>query len=155
MSASHGHADSCGVLQMRQLCQIPHKTRPVTVELYAAKHQHDSHHALHGQDTVVGVQVKQQVEDFKEREARTAQAEQHASSYSAREAALTSRQQNVTALEDKAQQANAAAEYARKEADAMWNKQKVGDMGNSTAWLSSMCSLTEHTCRPNQHEQGV
>ena len=88
------------------------------------------------------MQVKQQVEDFKEREARTAQAEQHASSYSAREAALTSRQQNVTALEDKAQQANAAAEYARKEADTMWNKQKVGDPSNSTTSLSSLCIHT-------------
>ena len=38
---------------------------------------------------------------------------------------MTAREQSVTALEDKAQKANAAAEYARKEADAMWNKQKV------------------------------
>ena len=65
------------------------------------------------------------MQDFKEREARTAQAEQLAVSYTDREAALASREQNVAALEDSAQKANAAAEYARNEADAMWNKQKV------------------------------
>ena len=71
------------------------------------------------------MQVKQQVQDFKEREVQISEAEQLACSYSDREAVLTAREQSVTALEDKAQKANAAAEYARKEADAMWNKQKV------------------------------
>ena len=74
---------------------------------------------------VYGLQVKQQVQDFKEREAQTAQAEQLAVFYTDREAALASREQSVAALEDSAQKANVAAEYARNEADAMWNKQKV------------------------------
>ena len=80
--------------------------------------------ALHLKCTMVW-QVKQQVQDFKARESRVADAEQLASSYSLREAALTTRQQSVAALEDRAQQADAAAEYARKEADAIWDKQKV------------------------------
>lgn len=66
------------------------------------------------------------MQDFKEREAQVAEAEQLAASYSDREANLASREESVTALEDRAQKANAAAEYARREADAMWNKQKVG-----------------------------
>ena len=79
------------------------------------------------------------MQDFKDREARVAEAEQHALSYSSREAALTARQQSVAALEDKAQQANAAAEYARKEADAMWDKQKVTAHPAASTFLS-MCA---------------
>jgi len=45
----------------------------------------------------------------------------------------------VAALEDKAQQANAAAEYARKEADAMWDKQKVTTHHAASVCLS-MCA---------------
>ena len=69
--------------------------------------------------------MKEQVQQFKDREAKVAEAEQAASSYAARESALTARQQSVSDLEDNAQSANAAAEYARKEADAMWQKQKA------------------------------
>ena len=88
------------------------------------------------------LQVKQQVQDFKDREARAAEAEQHALSYSSREAALTARQHSVAALEDKAQQANAAAEYARKEADAMWNKQKVTTHPADSDCLSTCVCLS-------------
>ena len=69
--------------------------------------------------------MKEQVQQFKSREAQLAEAEQAAASYSARESALAARQQSVSDLEDNAQRAHAAAEYARKEADAMWQKQKV------------------------------
>lgn len=69
--------------------------------------------------------MKAQVQQFRDREAKVVEAEQLASTQLAREAALTARQQSVSDLEDKAQRANAAAEYARKEADAMWQKQKV------------------------------
>jgi len=87
-------------------------------------------------------QVKHQVQEFKEREARVAEAEQHASSYTTREAALIKRQHSVTALEDNAQQANAAAEYARKEAEAMWNKQKVSIVpGHSRPKLQQLHSV--------------
>ena len=85
------------------------------------------------------LQVKQQVQDFKDREARAAEAEQHALSYSSREAALTARQHSVAALEDKAQQANAAAEYARKEADAMWDKQKVTAHPAASTFFVHVC----------------
>jgi len=93
---------------------------------------------------LVVLQVKQQVQDFKDREARVAEAEQHALSYSSREAALTARQHSMAALEDKAQQANAAAEYARKEADAMWDKQKVTTHPADSGCLS-MCARV-HVC---------
>ena len=89
------------------------------------------------------LQVKQQVQDFKDREARAAEAEQHALSYSSREAALTARQHSVAALEDKAQQANAAAEYARKEADAMWDKQKVTTHPADSDCLSMCVSVLQ------------
>ena len=89
------------------------------------------------------LQVKQQVQDFKDREARVAEAEQHALSYSSREAALTARQQSVAALEDKAQQANAAAEYARKEADAMWDKHKVTTYPAAIVCLSTCASVLQ------------
>ena len=72
-----------------------------------------------------GWQVKEQVQQLKSREGRLAEAEQLAVTYTSREAALAARQQSVSDLEDAAQQAHAAAEYACKEADAMWQKQKV------------------------------
>ena len=113
-----------------------------------AQHAQQSQHAQQAQQanqnpflTLVVLQVKQQVQDFKGREARVAEAEQHALSYSSREAALTARQHSVAALEDKAQQANAAAEYARKEADAMWDKQKVIDHPTSARMSMGACVL--------------
>lgn len=69
------------------------------------------------------------MQQFRDREARLAEAEQLTSTHSGREAALAARQQSVSNLEDKAQRANAAAEYARKEADAIWQKQKVRHSG--------------------------
>ena len=74
-------------------------------------------------------QVSDQVQQFRDREAKLAEAEQLASTHTARESALAARQQSVSDLEDSAQRANAAAEYARKEADAMWEKHKVSTWG--------------------------
>ena len=71
------------------------------------------------------LQVKEQVQEFRERQAVISKAESLAASYASREAALATREQKVSEQEDSAQQANAAAEYARTEADAMWQKQKV------------------------------
>ena len=74
-------------------------------------------------------QVKAQVQQFRDQEARLAEAEQLASTHAGREAALAARQQSMSDVEDKAQRANAAAEYAQKEAEAMWQKQKVRHLG--------------------------
>lgn len=80
-------------------------------------------------------QVKEQVQQFRARESKLAEAEQQASTYEARESALAARQQSVSDLEDRAQRASAAAEYARKEADAMWQKQKVRHL-----WGCTICT---------------
>lgn len=77
--------------------------------------------------------MKEQVQEFKERQAVISKAESLAASYASREAALTAREQNVAEQEDSAQRANAAAEYARTEADAMWRKQKVTTVMASAA----------------------
>ena len=74
-------------------------------------------------------QVKEQVQQFRDRESKLAEAERLASTHAARESALAARQHSVSDLEDSAQRANAAAEYARKEAEAMWQKQKVRHVG--------------------------
>ena len=91
----------------------------------------------------LALQVKEQVQEFKDRQAVISKAESLAASYTSREAALTTREQKVTEQEDSAQRANAAAEYARTEADAMWQKQKVC-LGNNLAQLrgsaSAVCS---------------
>ena len=71
------------------------------------------------------VQVKEQVQEFKERQAIVTHAESLAASYGSREAALAAREQKVASQEDTSQRAAAAAEYARNEAEAMWQKQKV------------------------------
>lgn len=71
------------------------------------------------------LQVKEQVQEFKDRQAVITKAESLAASYATREAALATREQHVAEQEDSAQRSNAAAEYARTEADAMWQKQKV------------------------------
>ena len=68
------------------------------------------------------------MQEFKDREAALSEAEQRAATYSAREKALAQREQSVSSLEDSAQKANAAAEYARQEAEGMWNKQKVSSI---------------------------
>lgn len=70
-------------------------------------------------------QVKEQVQEFKDRQAVVSKAESLAASYASREAALTTREQKVAEQEDSAQRHNAAAEYARTATDAMWQKQKV------------------------------
>ena len=99
--------------------------------------------SLSAEQRCSGGQVKAQVQQFRDREARLAEAEQLASTHSGREAALAARQQNVSDLEDKAQRANAAAEYARKEADAMWQKQKVRHLG-----CVKCCVLVLMVCFP-------
>lgn len=71
------------------------------------------------------LQVKEQVQEFKDRQAVITKAEGLAASYASREAALATREQHVAEQEDSAQRSNAAAEYARTAADAMWQKQKV------------------------------
>lgn len=90
------------------------------------------------------------MQEFRERQAVISKAESLAASYASREAALATREQKVSDQEDSAQQANAAAEYARTEADAMWQKQKVV----SPAWLKggeegcwgSFGSLLDESC---------
>ena len=90
------------------------------------------------------------MQQFKSREASLAEAEQAAASYSARESALTAQRQSVSDLEDNAQRAHAAAEYARKEADAVWQKQKVtqqhGVVIAAVCWLEQRCLLCDLGC---------
>ncbi|KAA6418981.1 MAG: hypothetical protein FRX49_11084 [Trebouxia sp. A1-2] len=121
------HQAALQVMQTER-ATIGESLKAVTQQLHEAEAQHkhlvELEADLQRREDTFERQVRQQVQDFKDREARVAEAEQHALSYSSREAALTARQQSVVVLEDKAQQANAAAEYARKEADAMWDKQK-------------------------------
>ncbi len=126
------------LLPNMMLCKGPIKEPAVDQQAQHAQHAQQAT-CNHQHTSLIVVQVKQQVQDFKVTEARVAEAEQHALSYSSREAALTARQQGVAALEDKAQQANAAAEYARKEADAMWDKQKVTTHHAANVCLS-MCA---------------
>lgn len=83
------------------------------------------------------------MQEFKERQAIVTQAESLAASYGTREAALAAREQKVASQEDTSQHAAAAAEYARNEAEAMWQKQKV-----CPCTSCSMAAFSKHSMLP-------
>ena len=69
--------------------------------------------------------MSEQVRDLKERESKVLSAQELASRYSTREAAIKAREWALQKQEEEIQKTAAAAQYARSEADAVWKSQKV------------------------------